>query len=546
MNMNDMKKAVFDASNKRKRVHRTPQKECVVSNCKEKASRKWCSEHSVAQTCRQNDCIRKPFFNVLGTGAQWCKAHKTPEMVDVNSKKCIGCHVKRPNFGLPMDTKATYCSSCALDGMIDISNRKCKSCKKKQPNFGLPSDFTATYCSSCALDGMVDINTKKCISCGLKHPVFGLPDDKVATYCGDCKMTGMYNIKSKKCSGCNNKQPTFGHADDDRATYCAECRLPGMINITSRLCSSCKIKHPSFGLPGDKVASYCADCKLKDMKNIKSRKCIGCNDKQPSFGFLNDDRATCCRDCKVPDMVDIRSRMCTECTIKRPQFGYADDVTATHCGGCRMTGMVNIRDARCETLDCAVYEKHERGYVSYKIDGTRMCPPCCQRLYPEVAKRGLQMRTELLVIAEIERLVPELSNAIQVIWDCPPNCDTRLSPDRVWFFEIDGKIVTLHLEVDESGKRHEDNEGRVAMIQGSMLADMSWLIRFNPGRSSDGRPPCVILKKEVDGTRKYEKAKGNEWDHRMTVLADLVRDVCRKIDMREEPTIENWKQKLFF
>jgi hypothetical protein len=208
--------------------------------------------------------------------------------------------------------------------------------------------------------------------------------------------------------------------------------------------------------------------------------------------------------------------------------------------------MIDIDNNRCETEACSVYDRYDRQRSRYSISGQRICIDCCKSLYPDIAKRGLQMRSELLIIAEVERLVPQLQTAFDVLWDCPASCSTRLKPDRVWFFQIADKIVTIHLEVDEIGNRHEDSDDRVVVIHNNLQSEHSWLVRFNPGPSSDGRPACVVRKQLANGDRRYERAPGPEWEHRMSVLSAHIANIYSSVQRGEEPKESNWKSKLFF
>jgi hypothetical protein len=133
-----------------------------------------------------------------------------------------------------------------------------------------------------------------------------------------------------------------------------------------------------------------------------------------------------------------------------------------------------------------------------------------------------------------------------VIWDCPPNCSTRFAPDRVWFFTIDDKVVTIHLEVDENGLKHENSDARIAHIQDSMNSDESWLVRFHPGTSSDGRPACVVRKCKSDGQKYYQKASGLEWNHRLKALTDVISHIYEQIHLGISPTETTWKTAMFF
>jgi hypothetical protein len=153
---------------------------------------------------------------------------------------------------------------------------------------------------------------------------------------------------------------------------------------------------------------------------------------------------------------------------------------------------------------------------------------------------------ELLVIAEIENQLRSIvDQAIAVIWDCPPNCDTRLKPDRVWFFQVGDKVSAIHLEIDEDGDRHEDNDERVAQLQECMNVSESWLIRYNSGATTD-RPSSVTRKRLSDGNFVYQRCTGPEWDLRMTELVAKISEIHAHIVGGESPEASNWKSKLFF
>ena len=49
-------------------------------------------------------------------------------MVDIKSKKCIECNIKRPVFNYKSELTALYCNDCKLTDMINIISKKCKLC----------------------------------------------------------------------------------------------------------------------------------------------------------------------------------------------------------------------------------------------------------------------------------------------------------------------------------------------------------------------------------------------------------------------------------
>ena len=72
------------------------------------------------------------------------KAHAGVE--DIKNKKCEGCGLKHPSFGLPAEGKKQWCSGCAKvhTGAVNIryliNNKKYEGCLLKQPSFGLPAE----------------------------------------------------------------------------------------------------------------------------------------------------------------------------------------------------------------------------------------------------------------------------------------------------------------------------------------------------------------------------------------------------------------------
>ena len=86
--------------------------------------------------------------------------------MDVVSKKCEGCGLKQPMFGLPGEgKKRRWCSGCAKGhaGAVDVVSKKCEGCGLKQPKFGLPAEGKRRWCSGCAKAhaGAVDITKRK-------------------------------------------------------------------------------------------------------------------------------------------------------------------------------------------------------------------------------------------------------------------------------------------------------------------------------------------------------------------------------------------------
>jgi hypothetical protein len=86
-------------------------------------------------------------------------------------------------------------------------------------------------------------------------------------------------------------------------------------------------------------------------------------------------------------------------------------------------------------------------------------------VYPKRCRR--QVRREILILAELDRLLPELSHmAVETIWDCqvPGGCSLR-RPDALFVLEHLG--FYLQFEVDEDGHRSYsciDEDVRTSLI----------------------------------------------------------------------------------
>ena len=62
---------------------------------------------------------------------------------DLLSKKCEGCGLKAPTFGLPMEGKKRWCAGCAKghSGAVSVLvQRKCEDCGLTHRSFGLPTE----------------------------------------------------------------------------------------------------------------------------------------------------------------------------------------------------------------------------------------------------------------------------------------------------------------------------------------------------------------------------------------------------------------------
>jgi hypothetical protein len=101
------------------RKNKTKKRElCPVADCCKVAIRRWCADHCRKEKCQHEGCATVPVFGVLGGGARYCAAHKSPIMITVGVDKCNVCtNGKTASYGWP-EEKASKCSGHRLDGMI--------------------------------------------------------------------------------------------------------------------------------------------------------------------------------------------------------------------------------------------------------------------------------------------------------------------------------------------------------------------------------------------------------------------------------------------
>lgn len=220
--------------------------------------------------CKDKDCKKNATFGIKGKGAVACKKHKTDEMVDVVSQRCIDCKDKQPTYNYDGE-KHKYCKDCKKDGMIDVKNKKCIKCKKKQCCYNYKHATVADYCIDCKTDDMIDVKNKKCIECKKSQPSFNF-EGEPPQYCGKCKKEGMINLVEKRiCIKCNKTQASFGFPGEDR-THCASCKEEGMVDLSKIKCVKCNLITPHFGYENEKP-QCCFNCKEEDMKNVTSKRC---------------------------------------------------------------------------------------------------------------------------------------------------------------------------------------------------------------------------------------------------------------------------------
>jgi len=314
--------------------------------------------------CKHPECKKQAIYNVMGLKPRWCKVHKTPEMVNVNHKRCA-CG-KRPVFNLPGETIGVYCKNCKTPEMTDVVNKKCPC--GTIPYFNFPGESMGICCIECKTPGMINVIDKTC-ACG-KIPSFNIPGETVGFCCKDCKTSEMVDVKSKKCP-CE-KIPSFNMPGETIGVCCKDCKTPEMIDVMSKKCPCGK--QPSFNFPGETTRICCAECKKLGMIDVISRRCSGYNGEKCPVGYRIETGCQYCLSCDPDESRREKFKKYENAffrhiqgkiDVKRREFVVRYDPNETSKKFARLDGIV-FGDGVIVCL-----EIDENGHESYECDESR-------------------------------------------------------------------------------------------------------------------------------------------------------------------------------
>ncbi len=374
-----------------------------------------------------------------------------------------------------------------------------------------------------------------------KQPNFG-PEGGKPIRCADHKDDGYVDVKNRRCGvlGCR-KRCNFGPPGGN-PTRCSDHKDDGYVDVFRRKCdfTGCR-KHSYFGLPGGKH-HRCSRHKEIGYVDVVSRICIftGCT-KRACFGPLGS-KATRCSKHQDDHHVNVRNSICafSDCR-KRPSFGPPGGYP-TRCSGHKDVSHVDVKNPRCKSLGCNIYNYYERPLAS-RVDPESntfsLCCSCWRKMYPHLDNR-IKVRKEHFVLAEIQRQVPELDPYL-LIHDCkiPGQSCVTSRPDMCWIVND----TMIHVEIDEDGNQHEDDDDRLVAIHSATEATNHICIRFNPDKTQN-HPPCLKKIRTCGGEHILRK-NDFEWERRICVLIRNIREVFEKCLDNQGCDIAG-KRKLFF
>ena len=334
------------------------------------------------------------------------------------------------------------------------------------------------------------------------------------------------NVHSKRCAekGCMKQNPNFG-PPGEKGTHCNEHKESSHVDVIHTKCkeNGC-YKRAGFGKSGGK-ALYCLFHGTKfGYINVANKKCLEeeCTIRA-SFGQKNGTAEYCAKHGRERGLNNTVGKRCFQYgCLKHPSYGPIDG-KAKFCydHGIKKKGFVNVTSKRCLSSACSIYKNHEKPFarrMNPENGKMELCSSCCRAMYPN--SRKMKVRKEQFILAEVQNQIPELQEYF-LTWDCkiPGQSCVAFRPDMAW--EINDTL--LHIEIDEDGINHEDDDQRLAEIHSASNKKNHVCIRFNPDKSKDGSPPCMKKITLKNGEPVYDKDP-DEWDKRMNILIPIVRN----------------------
>jgi len=305
----------------------------------------------LTKRCNEEGCDSlNPVYNIQGGKGKFCSIHKTPDMVNVKVKYCehIGCTII-PNFDVK-GGKGRFCSEHKTSSMVDVKNKRCKhvGCMSINPNFDVQGG-KGCFCSKHKLSNMINVKGKRCeqVEC-TKYPSFDIKGGK-GRFCKTHKTPEMIDVKNKRCeiNGCTTLNPIFD-TKGGKGSFCIKHKTLEMIDVKNKRCEfiGCQSTNPCFNIKGEN-GKFCSIHKSPTMINVKDKQCEyeGCI-IFPNFDF-KDGKGRFCKKHKLKDMIDIKHKICDqEGCESRPYYGKPGSCS-THCAQHKQPGMIVRPTAKC-------------------------------------------------------------------------------------------------------------------------------------------------------------------------------------------------------
>lgn len=393
---------------------------------------------SLPRWCREDRCFKDDLgYGIKGDNKIACNKHNDGLFSLGSLCTFMGC-VTKGTLKI-QDTRYKFCKT-HLDELIemglpieDIKRQKNKRCAHEGCNL-CPSFDGNTYCEAHSPTGISD-DKRTCDypGCHKTRPTFGFPGQP-RTKCSDHKEYGMYSRKlciDKDCTISASYGPSGGVV-----SHCKKHKIEGHTLINNRKCDheNCD-KQPVFGDPATGDASYCKTHAPEGYIDVRNKRCIvdDCDKLRidsTMFCVSHGGGKTCTLAC---------------CTFggPRPQYGNPDDGTRICAFGARAL--------------------MEEALLNNDIERSRMLMAHFNRKTMMVLNQQSAFRTEL------EKIYWKMLDTCAKIYfdetvSDKPKTIQDLRPDIFYLWEINGVKMAIHIEYDEGGNGHEDDDDRLRYI----------------------------------------------------------------------------------
>lgn len=310
-----------------------------------------------------------------------------------------------------------------------------------------------------------------------RRALFGTPETGVIR-CSEHKLNGELNMRCKRCSfeGCT-AQAYFG-TEHQRPMRCGEHRRENERNVVMKECAS-----------------------------------HGCHTRA-TCGEIGEKPTHCRKHCSPTAVLRVIKTCNASNDCHRARYFGKVGGKPMHCRYHRQPDEIDVASLRCETEGCSIYGEGERPISCYTDrTGTRMCSHCYRSLHPDLNR--LRVRVEHFVLAEIQRLNPQMTKYLEV-QDCPVPCGVSMErPDALY---VIGKTL-VQIEIDETPD-HENDKGRLMRILASTDAVEHIVIRVHTHPTNDH--PSMFMKKRLRSGESVLGARPVEFERRMTIIHETI------------------------
>lgn len=304
--------------------------------------------------CIELGCLLRATFNIKGRKAIYCKAHRTPLMIDVRHPSCIEKECKiNPCFNFKDEKQAIYCEEHRKPNMVNVTRISCKENECQMYGYyNFENKTSPLYCYVHKKEGMVNPNIKTCMgeNCNIQ-PVFNYKNEKQGLYCFSHRKENMINVRdiNKKCLDCDIGA-TYNYVNESNAIYCSKHSKENMVKIHKKTCQEedCDIG-PTYNYKDKTDPLYCKKHKLKDMIDISHDKCKEC-DKRPNYNYESEKKGLYCKTHRLQTMIDVVHPKCTKCSL-RPYYGIPGN-KAIVCSQHKESKMIASPKTRCISEKC--------------------------------------------------------------------------------------------------------------------------------------------------------------------------------------------------